>query len=684
MKSLNNLRIRTRIALALLLPLLGFVAVSGYVVAEKRATVAEMSDLRVVASFASRISGLVHEVQRERGASAVFQGSNGSRMRDEMQQQRRLTDGARQQLDQALAGFDSQHFGAGFANALQRALASVGELEGKRRQIEGLSITPQEGIAYFTKTIGELLMVTDALGAVSKDAGVTGLINAYAGYMRGKEKAGQERANGAPGIAAGKFDPALYVRYAQIVAEQSVFFGAFAAVAGDELKAFDGRTVSGKEHEEVLRMRKIVLEGGLAGDLKGIEGPYWYQMTTARIDLMKKVEDRIAADLQKAADDIYDNARTAFVTVLSFVLVLLAVTVFFGIAIVRGIARPVGAMTDAMTRLADGDTGIEVVGADGKDEIGAMARAVLVFKDNKIKADTLAAEQKADQEAKERRAAAMAEAVTKFETAIGAVADGVASAATEMQSSAQTLSTTAEQASRQATAVAAAAEQASSNVQTVATAGEELSSSISEIGRQVSQSTTIAGKAVDEAKRTDAKVQGLSEAAQRIGDVVKLITDIAAQTNLLALNATIEAARAGEAGKGFAVVAAEVKNLANQTAKATEEIGAQIGAIQGATKESVDAIQAIGRTITEVSEIATTIASAVEEQGAATQEIARNVQEAARGTQEVSANVGGVTQSSRETGSAATQVLGAAGELSKQAETLRREVDQFLSSVRAA
>jgi methyl-accepting chemotaxis protein len=684
MKSLNNLRIRTRIAIALLLPLVGFVAVSGYVVAEKRATVAEMSDLQIVSSFAGRISGLVHELQRERGASAVFQGSNGTRLRDEMQQQRRLTDGARQQLQKALDGFDSRHFGTGFANALQRALASVGELDGKRKQIEALSITPQDGIAYFTKTIAELLMVTDALGAVSKDAGVTGFINAYVSYMRGKEKAGQERANGAPGIAAGKFDPALYVRFAQIVAEQSVFFSAFASVASDDLKAFDSRTVSGKEHEEVLRMRKIVLEGGLAGELKGIEGPYWYQMTTARIDLMKKVEDRIAADLQKAADDIYGNAHSAFVTVLSLVLVLLAVTVYVGIAIVRGIAGPVGAMTGAMTRLADGDTGIEVIGAEGKDEIGAMARAVLVFKDNKIKADALAAEQKADQEAKERRAAAMTEAVTKFETAIGAVADGVASAATEMQSSAQTLSATAEQASRQATAVAAAAEQASSNVQTVATAGEELSSSISEIGRQVSQSTTIAGKAVDEAKRTDAKVQGLSEAAQRIGDVVKLITDIAAQTNLLALNATIEAARAGEAGKGFAVVAAEVKNLANQTAKATEEIGAQIGAIQGATKESVDAIQAIGRTITEVSEIATTIASAVEEQGAATQEIARNVQEAARGTQEVSANVGGVTQASRETGSAATQVLGAAGELSKQAETLRREVDQFLVSVRAA
>jgi methyl-accepting chemotaxis protein len=684
LRALNNLRIRTRIAIALLLPLAGFTAVSGLVVAEKWATLAEMSDLQTVSGLAARISGMMHELQRERCASSLFLGSKGTRMRDELQQQRKLTNEARRELDKALGGFDAGRFGKEFSGRLQHAITAVGELNGKRQQIEALSIAPSESNAYFTAAIADLLKVTDALGKVSKDAGVTALVNTYASYMRGKEKAGQERANGAPGIAAGKFDPALYVRYTQIVAEQAVFFDAFAASAAEDLRAFERQTVSGKEVEEVLRIRTIVLDGGLSGDLKGVEGPYWYQVTTARIDLMKKVEDRIAATLQSTAQAIRDRAHLAFFTVMGVVLVLLAITVGAGLVIVRGIARPVGAMTGAMSKLAGGDTTVEIAGAEGKDEIGAMARAVLVFKENKIKADALAAQQKAEQEEKERRAATMSAAVAKFEKAIGAVAGAVASAATEMQSSAQSLSTTAEEASRQATAVAAAAEQASSNVQTVATAGEELSSSIAEIGRQVAQSTTIAGKAVDEAKKTDSKVQGLSEAAQKIGDVVKLITDIAAQTNLLALNATIEAARAGEAGKGFAVVASEVKNLANQTAKATEEIGQQIGAIQGATRESVEAIQTIGRTIGEINEIATTIASAVEEQGAATQEIARNVQEAARGTQEVSANVGGVTQASRETGTAATQVLGAAGELAKQSETLRREVDEFLASVRAA
>ncbi len=354
---------------------------------------------------------------------------------------------------------------------------------------------------------------------------------------------------------------------------------------------------------------------------------------------------------------------------------------FFG----GSLARPVITMTDAMTRLAKGDHAVEVPARDRRDEIGNIANAVQVFKENAIEMERLKLEQaEAEKRAIEEKKRSMTELADSFQASVGGIVEMVSSSAGEMQATAQSLTSTAEETSRQSTAVAAASEQASTNVQTVASAAEELSSSITEISRQVSQSAEIAGKAVADAERTNAQVQGLAEAAHKIGEVVSLITEIASQTNLLALNATIEAARAGDAGKGFAVVASEVKNLANETAKATDEITGQITEIQQATRDAVAAIQAIGGTIGEINEIATTIASAVEEQGAATQEIARNVQQASAGTQEVSSNITGVTQAAGETGSAASQMLSASGELARQGELLRGEVDKFLRQVRAA
>jgi methyl-accepting chemotaxis protein len=350
----------------------------------------------------------------------------------------------------------------------------------------------------------------------------------------------------------------------------------------------------------------------------------------------------------------------------------------------RSIVPPILGMTSAMTRLAGGDHGVEIPAVDKKDEIGLMARAVLVFKENMIKAKELAANEAEELKARMARAKRVEALTDRFDADVSMVLKTVASASTELQTTATSMSGTAEETSRQATAVAAATEQAATNVQTVASATEELSSSVGEISRQVAQSAKIAQKAVDEATQTNATIQGLSEVADKIGDVVQLINDIASQTNLLALNATIEAARAGDAGKGFAVVASEVKSLANQTAKATEEIGAQIAAIQSSSNQAVSAIKGIGATIVEISDITTSIASAVEEQSAATQDIARNVQQAAAGTSEVSANIVGVTQAAGETGAAAQQVLSASGELSQQSETLRGQVETFLSAIKAA
>jgi methyl-accepting chemotaxis protein len=382
------------------------------------------------------------------------------------------------------------------------------------------------------------------------------------------------------------------------------------------------------------------------------------------------------------------NAEQTISSTMSLQALLAGIAIVLGCALAfligRSIARPISAMTSAMNRLAGGDKSIAIPAHQNKDEIGEMAKAVDVFKQNMIKADSLTAEQQGEQARKEARQKAIDTYIGEFDRSVREALGALASAATEMRATATSMSATAEQTQHQASTVAAASEQTSANVQTVAASAEEMSSSITEISRQVTQASRIAAEAVADAQRTNATVNMLAEAAQKIGQVVQLIQDIAGQTNLLALNATIEAARAGDAGKGFAVVASEVKSLATQTAKATEEIAGQIGSIQSVTGQAVTAIQGIGGTIERISEISTAIASAIEEQGAATKEIAHNTQQAAKGTEQVSSIIGSVNQAASETGSAATNVLSSAEALGRQSETLRNEVGRFLEKMRAA
>ncbi|WP_342106415.1 methyl-accepting chemotaxis protein [Methylobacterium sp. SI9] len=349
------------------------------------------------------------------------------------------------------------------------------------------------------------------------------------------------------------------------------------------------------------------------------------------------------------------------------------------------ISQPIQRMTAVMSKLADGETATQVPHIGRHDEIGAMAEAVQVFKDNLIRTRALEVEAaQARVAAEEQRKIGLREMADGFERAVGGIVGQVSASATELQSTAGSMSAMAGETSAQSTAVAAAAEEAGANVNTVAAAAEELGSSVQEIGRQVQGSVQLALAAVGEADQTGALVQELSAAVGRIGDVVGLIASIAGQTNLLALNATIEAARAGVAGRGFAVVASEVKALAEQTARATEEISQQIGRVQNVTGQAVGAIGTITVRIREINDVATTIAAAVEQQGAATQEIVRNVGQAAQGTGEVTSNIVGVAEAAEETGRAANQVLGAASELSQQSERLTAEVQRFLAGIRAA
>jgi methyl-accepting chemotaxis protein len=372
-------------------------------------------------------------------------------------------------------------------------------------------------------------------------------------------------------------------------------------------------------------------------------------------------------------------------TVAALIGVLLLCSIGIVWLVARSVVKPLSRLKSRMDALSKGELSLPVMDADRSDEIGEMARTVGVFKEAMIETNRLRTEQvQAEQRQMQQRKDDMHRLADSFEGAVGEIIATVSSASAQLETSAGVLTSTATRSETLATKVASASEEASSNVQSVASATEELSSSVHEISRQVQESARIANEAVEQARQTNDRVGELSKAAGRIGDVVELINTIAGQTNLLALNATIEAARAGEAGRGFAVVASEVKALAEQTAKATGEIGQQINGIQAATNESVGAIREISGTIEKLSEIASAIAAAVEEQGAATQEISRNVQRAAEGTMQVSSNISGVQRGACETGSASSNVLSAAKSLSGDSNRLKIEVGKFLGSVRAA
>ncbi len=406
-----------------------------------------------------------------------------------------------------------------------------------------------------------------------------------------------------------------------------------------------------------------------------------YELHRTAIDGVVATSDKLSKETEAAAAA---SERLTKLLVLGLSAALTAAVVTMVLMLVRSINAPVANIIQVMQRLADGDIGVDVTGAGRRDEVGDIARAVLVFRQHAVERRRLEEREEAAVEAREKRASLIENLSLGFEGVAADMLATMTSATTRLESTASSMSANAEQTTLQATHVGEATERASSNVQTVAAAAEQLSASIGEISRQVEQSSLTARTAAAEAETTSDIVTGLADSSAKISEVIHLINDIASQTNLLALNATIEAARAGDAGKGFAVVANEVKHLANQTARATEEISAQIGAVQGATAQAVDAIRGIVSRIGEINHIADAIAAAVEEQSAATGEIARNVQQAAIGTQDAVENIGGVTAAAAETGAAAALVLSSSRSLTDHTATLEGEVRKFLNDVRTA
>jgi methyl-accepting chemotaxis protein len=550
--------------------------------------------------------------------------------------------------------------------------------------------------ADFVALVTKLLDKIDEISAIivndSKlsDPLVSQLMNAKAAMFRARDTAGNMSVMMTNALVGKGVTPDLGERYAAEMAKTQLSWTmAKQIMAGIETPDYYRRAVQKADQDyfspQTIDAQTSYLRAVIAHQPTLITVDQWHEYILEPLDSLVGAAEAALNVAEDHSEAQWIEARTR----LMFEVALLVLTALAGLAmwlmVSRHITYPLAQLTNRMGRLAKGELTIDVPYVNRRDEIGALGKTMEIFKENMQENERMRGEREAqDRRLADERRRTMLELADEFDRSVGGVVAMVASAATELQASAQTLTKSASETSYQATAVAAASEEASSNVSSVASATVELSSSVDEISRQVAESAGIARKAVGEAKQTNAQIKSLADAADRIGSIVGLINDIAGKTNLLALNASIEAARAGEAGKGFAVVASEVKLLADQTAKATAEIGTQIAAIQGATNSAAQVIEGVGETIETMNQITASVAVSVDGQGAATTEISRNVQEASRGTMMVSESITRVTEAAAESSHAASEVLASASDLSRQSETLRAQVGRFLATVRAA
>jgi methyl-accepting chemotaxis protein len=671
---IKGIGLRLQIALPLLLPVLGLLVLSGLLLARKLETVEAMRHVSALSGLVTDTSALVHDLQRERGASGAFIGSKGSQMAQELTAQRART-------DTRLAAFEAEMVATGSDGpaairdklaAVRQAVANLGAM---RARIDQLTVAADESFAWFTGTIARLLDLADAATADVEAPEVAKSISVYLSFLRATELAGQERGTGAVGFGAGRFDAARLRRMATLRDNQELYFSIVADEATPAQAEFLRATVVGDAVDTVARMRTLAAEKGVAGDLGGVTGADWFKAATARIDLLKTVEDRLANDLTTLAAGIRDAAQTAFSFTSAAVVALLGLTTLVGALMIRAILRPLGYLIHTMRRLAEGETDLVVSHAGRGDELGGMARAIEVFRDQAIENHGLAAARENERlRAEAEKAAALHAMADTIEAETTKALTLVGERTAAMEATANAMSVSANRIGLSARSASAAASHALSNAQTVASAAEELSASIREISGQVSHSTAVVARAVAAGDETRATIDQLDAKVTLIGSVADMIREIAAKTNLLALNATIEAARAGEAGRGFAVVAGEVKALAMQTSRSTEEITRHLGEVRTATAASVEAVGRIGETISEIDSIATSIATAVEEQGAATAEIARNVSETAHSAGEMTSRLVEVSAEAEENDHQAGQVHEGAAELAEAVGDLKRTV----------
>ncbi|WP_310620082.1 methyl-accepting chemotaxis protein [Flexibacterium corallicola] len=665
-------------------PMVAMALFSGLQVLQEIEQNRSMVKLEHLTNLAVELSTLVHEQQKERGNTSGFLASKGEKFAKTLDDQRLRTNEKRNELKTFLREFDSAAFGARFEKDLKLVLEELTQMNALRKQVDNQSVSLTKALGYYTELNGQIFELIGEMGALAENATILLKFESYTSFLQSKERAGIERAVGSGAFSSGGFTPQAMDKLKSLITIQNTYDTVFLNMADYKQKALFEELLTSPEFRDVVDLRNVALSSVKGEDLGGITGEVWFETLTRKIEKLKAFEDELDKDLLGAIRDLKVKAEFS-----RNFMIFLALSIFFmgsliTVTVLRTIRTTFSTLISAMTRLAQGDHEVALPVAD-KNEIGEMVKCVQTFKNDAIKKAELE-KQQAEAEARLQRekAAAIAALADEFDSNIGRIIEAVSSAATELSNTSQSMEAISEGTSQQASSVSQASHEASANVQTVAAASEEMSFSIKEINEQVAQASTASKHAVSVVSATDGKIAELANTTDQIGEIVKMISEIAEQTNLLALNATIESARAGEAGKGFAVVASEVKELANQTAKATESINQQIDAVQSGTNTVVHSIQEIREVIDQLDETSTAVAAAMEEQGATTQEITRSVQGAANGTHEVSEKIEGVNRSAQEVGSASSQVSSSAEELSKQSETLKTAVGEFLSRVRAA
>lgn len=678
--SLTDYRIRTKIVFALLLPVFGLLWIAGTAIERRYSTVDSTQSMINVASLATELSGLVHELQKERGLSAGFIASKGSTYRDQLTSQRGSVDEARRRLEAAQTIVTK---GAGSESA-RKAAQTLGMLNDTRNRVDGLSIPGSESFAYYTDTIGSLLAEASELLQTPSDPVVTNLAAAHLQLVLGKESAGQERATGNAAAASGTFAPANLKRLVELAAFQEAYFRNFERLAPANLVA---ELKSASISNDVEAMRQGMVRDLPAGRVTSFTAPDWFRVTTDRINRLKQVEDNSAAILVGYARAVHDGALNDLVVTTAVTTILLIITILLASFIVRGISAPLSTITTSMRRLAEGDTDIEIDDFKRSDEIGTMTDALRTFHhamlDRTRHAEALQAAEVEHQKAMREQLLAMTRSVE--EDLAGAVRE-VGEISGEMEKNAVDVAAQISMVQSEAAKVMEVARVSNERTTEVASITEEMAATGQEISRQATHASSIAKSGVSRAQNVVTEIDRLKAATGRIGAIAKAINDIATKTNLLALNATIEAARAGDAGRGFAVVAGEVKALARQTGQATDEITQLISSVHGAVSSCTSAIEVVISGIVEIEGGTTIVASAVEEQNAANQQMSQHAASLARDASHLSQIVGDISTRSDACGDLSRKVEASArrthGAVEKLSERLVLVMRQSVSGDR--